>query len=76
MMTKRDKVIKLLKIDGSVFYHSWDQVPGVMMKKLNAQELADYMRLHIIPKVSKRLVQSEAYKPETNTRQPRVLGVA
>jgi hypothetical protein len=76
MMTKRDKVQKILKIDGTVFYKSWEKVPETMIKKLNAKEIAEYMKQHIIPKVQKSILDNQAYKPESKARQPRLLGVA
>lgn len=75
-MTKRDKVQKILKIDGGVFYNSWEKVPETMIKKLNAKEIAEYMGRHVIPNVQKNFLNQQAYRPETNARKPRELGVA
>lgn len=76
MMTKRDKVAKILKLDGSLFDQAWDKVPDTMIKKLNAKEIAEYMTKHVVPTVQKTLINSNAYRPEKTKPKQNLLGVA
>ncbi|MDI7187114.1 hypothetical protein QMM42_12975 [Leptospira santarosai] len=68
--------VKLLKDHGlnvyTVFDRCWSKIPDALIKKLNGEELSQYIRLHILPtELSSQAAQSkEGYKtknPKSHT---------
>lgn len=44
-----------------VFENVWNQIPSALSKKLNTDELKDYIRIHLLPKTQ--------FKPRANSYQ-------
>ncbi|WP_017851999.1 hypothetical protein ACO1KB_19130 [Leptospira interrogans serovar Szwajizak] len=71
---QKDQIIKNLKITKKVFEECWRLVPENMTKRLNCNDLTEYISRHILPTVTRRLVQSNAYSLNPSVR--RVIAVA
>ncbi|WP_001284974.1 hypothetical protein [Leptospira interrogans] len=60
--------VKVLKENGlnvyTVFDRCWSKIPAALIKKLNTEELLQYIRLHILPtEISSQTPQNkEGYK--------------
>ncbi|MBM9577470.1 hypothetical protein JWG45_09930 [Leptospira sp. 201903070] len=57
-LTKKQKILKLIRADKNIFEDCWKEVPEHMIRKLKADELADYMSRHILPVIERRNVRT------------------
>ncbi|EKN89836.1 hypothetical protein LEP1GSC032_0530 [Leptospira interrogans str. 2002000631] len=71
---KKEQICKNLKLTKKVFEECWRLVPENMIKRLNCNDLTEYLARHILPTVSRRLIQSNAYSVNPLVR--RVIAVA
>jgi hypothetical protein len=48
--------------DKDPFDHCWNQVKYALLKKLNSQEIFDYIRIHILPALTNPRLPMPGYK--------------
>lgn len=60
-LNKKNQIFKNLKAPKRVFEECWKLVPENMIKRLNIDDLTDYLRRHILPTVSRRPIQTNPY---------------
>ncbi|AOP32554.1 hypothetical protein A0128_00870 [Leptospira tipperaryensis] len=60
-LTKKQKILRSIRVAKDVFEEAWKEVPDHMIRKLKAEELADYMIRHVIPVIERRRIISASY---------------
>lgn len=63
-LTKKQKVLKTIRVDKDLLEKAWRKVPDRMIRKLKTEELADYLTRHILP-VIERSVIYDSYARKT-----------
>jgi len=56
----------ILYSDKDPFDHCYDQMKYALLKKLNSQEIFDYIRIHILPALTNPRLPMPGYKENTN----------
>ncbi|MBE8363467.1 MULTISPECIES: hypothetical protein [Leptospira] len=68
-LDKKTQIFKNLKAPKKVFDECWRLIPENMVKRLNCNDLTEYLIRHILPTVSRRLVQTNAYSVKPTIRR-------
>lgn len=75
-MSKKEKIMRKLKIYDPILTKCIDKVPFSLWKKLNSDDLSDYIQRHVLPvvqKESKKLPISKSGYELSPKSNPRIL---
>ncbi|MBM9499348.1 hypothetical protein JWG44_03690 [Leptospira sp. 201903071] len=68
-LTKKQRILKMIRVDKNIFEDGWKEVPDHMIRKLKTDELADYMIRHVLPVIERRKIIHTSYVRKVTSKK-------